>query len=335
MENLCDIIERDLFHGKIPHFSEYAGSQSVDEFFHLTMLDFSNVQEITAYSDGRVFVKRSFNLWEQQQYQWPENWLNLIAQVYTIDAGVEWNIAKPFASFEKTIREHKLRISIVHPELTPNKQVKMNLRFLDGQSIQLEQFGNLSQLSTLNNIIKNKDNVLVVGPTGSGKTTLLNAMVKKTDQNEHLVILEDTQEITAPHANTTQLIAQNKENYSLEDYCKYAMRLSPNRLVLGEIRSSEVTPFILLMNSGHKGLMASLHANSAKDALTRMATLMSYYSKLQSDYNQLLKIIAQAVDYVVYVEAGKIKEMIKVNGSDNGVIYFEDACSSFEFEQAS
>jgi type IV secretion system protein VirB11 len=335
MLNLCQIIENDIFHGKIPMLKDYLQHEGAKDFFEFNMLNFDQVQEITIYSDGRIFYKHQFNQWREEVIHWPIQALELIAQVHALQAGVAWNITEPFVSFEKKIRGQRLRISLVHPELTADKQVKMNLRFINQSIFDLQNFANLEQINTLKALINNKENILVVGPTGSGKTSLLNSMLRQTSIDEHLVILEDTQEITPPHKNTTQLLSRNKENYQLEDYCKYAMRLSPNRLVLGEIRSSEVTPFVLLMNSGHRGLMASLHANSAKDAINRMATLMSYYAKIQGDFNNLLKIVSQAVDYVVYVESGKICEIIKINGSDNGVIYFEDACSSFAFEQAS
>jgi Flp pilus assembly CpaF family ATPase len=335
MHKLCQIIENDIYHGKIPVLADYLQYENAENFFEFSMLKFEHVQEITIYSDGRVFYKQKFNQWHDEMINLPINSLELIGQVHALQAGIAWNISEPFVSFEKDIRGHKIRVTILHPDLTADKQVKLNLRFLNQNILTLHDFANTEQIKTIETLIKNKENILVVGPTGCGKTTLLNSMLRLTPQQEHLVILEDTQEITPPHKNTTQLLSRNKLNYQLEDYCKYAMRLSPNRLVLGEIRSAEVTPFVLLMNSGHKGLMASLHANSAREAISRMATLMSYYSKIQGDYNNLLKLVAQAVDYVMYVEAGKVCEIIKINGSDNGVIYFEDACSNYSFEQAS
>jgi len=275
------MIERDIFNGKIPKIEDYQQQEEAQDFFEFAMLNFHQMQEITIYSDGRVFYKTQFDRWSEAAITLPSNALELMGQVLALQAGVAWNLAEPFASFDKNLRGQKLRITMLHPDLTADRQVKMNLCFFGKVQIDLERFATDQQQIVLEDLIMRKENILVVGPTGSGKTTLLNCMLRLAPAEEHLVILEDTQEITAPHKNCTQLLARNRANYQLEDYCKYAMRISPNRLVLGEIRSAEVTPFVLLMNSGHKGLMASLHANSAKDALTRMATLMSYYSKIQ------------------------------------------------------
>jgi Flp pilus assembly CpaF family ATPase len=100
--------------------------------------------------------------------------------------------------------------------------------------------------------------------------------------------------------------------------------MSPERMVLGEIRSHEVTPFIMAMNNGHKGFMSSIHANSASDALHRLALLFCLYSETKSlDFEMVLKLICKNIDIVVYMENKKVVEVIEVLGSEKDNCFYQ------------
>ena len=101
------------------------------------------------------------------------------------------------------------------------------------------------------------------------------------------------------------------------------MRMRPQRLILGELRGREVIPFLLAMNTGHRGLLSTLHANSAVDAIERVATLFSLYSSQEIPYQHLLKMITQNIDAVIFLERGEIKEAISVLGQEKGHIFYE------------
>jgi Flp pilus assembly CpaF family ATPase len=101
--------------------------------------------------------------------------------------------------------------------------------------------------------------------------------------------------------------------------------MRPDRIILGEMRSVEVTPFILSMNNGHKGLMSTIHSSSAKDSLARVALLFSLYSDNQNiDYTLIMKLICSNIDCVIHIEDKRVKEVIRVLGSNGEVPYFED-----------
>ena len=137
-------------------------------------------------------------------------------------------------------------------------------------------------------------------------------------------MLEDTQELHSTHPRLTRLISTQKEGRTLKDYLAHTLRLSPDRIILGEMRSHEVVPYLLAMNTGHKGLMSTLHASSAMDALLRVAQLFTLASgQKEISYQEVLKLVCRNVGYVVFMEKRKITQIIKVFGSDGDQPLFD------------
>ena len=153
-------------------------------------------------------------------------------------------------------------------------------------------------------------------------------MASRILKNEHVVIIEDTSEIQLLHPFTTRMLATDQENKSMEDYLAYAMRMSPDRIIVGEIRSKEVIPYLLALNTGHKGCLTTIHANNAIDALHRIALLYCIYGKGQLDYYLILKLVCNNIDSVIFMENKQITEVCKIFGSENGNIIFESMIGS-------
>ena len=105
---------------------------------------------------------------------------------------------------------------------------------------------------------------------------------------------------------------------------KYSMRMSPDRIILGEIRSAETESFLLAMNTGHNGLISTIHANSAKDAIERFALLFKIYSSKDLSYELVLKLICNNIDYVIFLKNKSVKEVISVYGSEDNQIFYEN-----------
>ena len=104
----------------------------------------------------------------------------------------------------------------------------------------------------------------------------------------------------------------------------YSLRLSPDRILLGEMRSHEVVPFLMAMNTGHRGLMGTIHSSSAADALHRAALLFSLYGgEAQLNFDKVMELLCRNLEYVVFMENKKVKEVIKILGSDKGTPFFE------------
>lgn len=318
---LTDIAEK-LQLSLVPHPEDYPESSFITNFFTLNFFS-EEYNEVIIRSNGDV-ITNSNNIKEHKKLNFHNNYIELAFEVFCLRHNQNWNDANPFVSFG-TSSTHKTRYSFIHAKLSSSGLSQVNIRYQAKQLHKISDF--VSEKSTyelVKNIIKNKNNLLITGSTGSGKTSFLNSLQEHIGKLEHLIILEDTHELSFEHHHKTHLISSDAAKESLEDFCHYAMRLSPDRLILGEIRSKEVTPLILMMNTGHKGIYSSLHANNAIDGVHRLATLMSYYSKLQTSYESLLKLISKSVEYIIHLDNKKITEIVKINGSDCGQIFFEN-----------
>lgn len=239
---------------------------------------------------------------------------------------ISWNYKKPFQSFDFTKNDHVFRATLLHHSISKFQESKLFLRRIRPHKFEIEDFVADKALS---NIIKNKifskSNMIISGSTSSGKTSFINALISIIDSEEHLVVLEDTKELFSQVHKITSLLSQEHiHDKNLVNYCSYALRLRPDRIIIGEIRSKEIVPFILSMNSGNKGLLSSLHANSAIDSISRMGILFSLFCESkQLSYPMILKLICKNVDSVIHLHDRKIIQVIDLIGCNNENPIFE------------
>ncbi len=299
----------------------------LEDIYHLKFLQrplaHPRLQELILHS-SQVFQIQAQSREYGQIEHLSEDDFQMALEVFAQKHHQTWNYTSPFCSFQAKIFGQTYRVTLCHACLTPGKNSKAFFRALRPRTFSLEDFGmNERAMDFFCESLKQKKNVLIVGPTGSGKTTFLNALTDAIDRSEHLIILEDTHELLGDGHGTTHLLAGEEEAKSLEQYCAYALRMKPDRLIIGEIRSGEVVPFLLACNTGHKGLMASVHANSAVDALTRLGLLFQIYSPHKGlDFAQVLKIICQGIDHIAFFESKRVVEVIEVLGSEGDTPYY-------------
>lgn len=169
-------------------------------------------------------------------------------------------------------------------------------------------------------------NILVIGGTGSGKTTLVNAIIKEiSDQlpDERLVILEDTGEIQCCSKNNFLLHTSIEIGLTL--LLKVSLRLRPDRILVGEVRGAEALDLLDAWNTGHEGGVATVHANNAESALTRLKSLISRNSAAPKAIEPL---IAEAVHYIIHISKTKggrrITGLLEVQGYENGQYITQD-----------
>jgi pilus assembly protein CpaF len=143
----------------------------------------------------------------------------------------------------------------------------------------LSAFAPPAVATLLRTIVESRCNVLVSGATSSGKTTLLNSLAALVAAGERIITLEDIAELQLPHPHVVRLEARSANaegsgEVTLAQLLRTALRMRPDRLVLGEVRGAEAVQLVQAMNTGHDGSMATVHANSALDALARLCSLV-------------------------------------------------------------
>lgn len=148
-------------------------------------------------------------------------------------------------------------------------------------------------------------NVLVSGGTGSGKTTLLSVLANRIPKGERIIVIEDSSELQIEYEHvvffeTRMPDAQGKGAVTIEDLVKSSLRLRPDRIIVGEVRGGEALDLVQAMNTGHKGCMGTVHANSEEDAIVRLEALaQSSDSKLSEKALQYQ--ISSAIDVILQV----------------------------------
>ncbi len=157
----------------------------------------------------------------------------------------------------------------------------------------------------LTEAVRCKKNIIVAGGTGAGKTTLLNSLSKQIESDQIIITLEDTYElrIDKPHVRrlltrSSQIESQGDISFSL--LIKNAMRMNPDRLIMGEVRDEAAYDLLHALNTGHRGSISTIHANSVIDALWRLETLASM-AKLNSSLLAIRRQISRVVDLVVFI----------------------------------
>jgi type IV secretion system protein VirB11 len=165
--------------------------------------------------------------------------------------------------------------------------------------------------------IDRRENFLIAGGTGSGKTTfggaLINEMVARGDPNERYVILEDTREIQCRAQNLVQL--RTAEAADLGRLVRTTMRLRPDRIVVGEVRGGEALALLKAWTTGHPGGVTTIHANSAKAALTRLASLVQ-----EAGVPPQPELIAETINLIAFITRAtsvrRVTEVVRVEGYD-------------------
>ncbi len=185
---------------------------------------------------------------------------------------------------------------------------------------------------TILKLIEGRSNIIISGATGSGKTSLLKALLGEIPVQERMIVLEDTSELRFSRENAAFLCVRTKTLNSLpeihlRDLVKQSLRMRPDRIVIGEVRGEEALDLLHAMNTGHRGCMGSLHANSTRDAIYRLQGLiqMSQAALSETSTSDLLARNIHAVIHCSRDEQGRrrVVEIAFVRGRDAEQIILE------------
>jgi pilus assembly protein CpaF len=245
-------------------------------------------------------------------------------------------ILSPDSPYVDTMLPDGSRVNIVAPPLTligpcltirkfPSKRPTINDLITNGTLDQRIAY-------FLNVCVLGKMNILVSGGTGSGKTTLLNVLAAFIPKGERIVTIEDTPELAIQHFNSVKLQTKPQTPGSsailARELVANALRMRPDRIIIGECRRSEAFDMLQAMNTGHSGSMSTLHANSPRDALARLETLCML-TGIDFPLLALKKQISSAIDLIVQIKRfrnGKrrVIAISEVTGMEGETITLQD-----------
>ena len=202
------------------------------------------------------------------------------------------------------------RVNVIVPPLSL-KGTAISIRKFSEKPITLDMLKNFGSMSdkmctTLKIAGASRMNIVISGGTGSGKTTMLNAMSKMIDPGERVLTIEDAAELRLqqPHWLPLETRPPNLEGQgaiTIGDLVKNALRMRPDRIILGEIRGAECFDLLAAMNTGHDGSMCTLHANSARECLGRMENMI-LMGDIKIPKEAISRQIAESVDLIVQVK---------------------------------
>lgn len=296
------------------------------------LLQDDNVTEIMVNSPSDVYIEIDGNIVKEESISFvnDEHIIRTINRLIE-PVGKTIDVNNPMVDARL---EDGSRINAVVPPLSKNpvitiRKFKKNIVTMDDLVLN----GTLTPYMAefLEVAVKAKLNILVVGPSSSGKTTLLNILGNYIDDNERIITIEDVMELNLRQKHVVSLETRSA-NYdgikevTIRDLVRNSLRMRPDRIIIGEVRGSEAFDLLQAMNSGHDGSLTTLHANSSRDALSRLETMI-LMDGLKIPMGALREYIGNAIDLIVYITRMKdgkrkivdISEVIDNNDSENAL----------------
>lgn len=279
-----------------------------------TLLDNEDITEILCNSYNVIYYEEAGQIKKHNDAFFSKHNYHSFVQRMLLETGQQINLERPFTDG----KWKNFRLHIIQAPLS-QKSTLISLRRKAKETWTLKKLKSLNSISDtehslLQNLIKERKNILVIGPTNSGKTSLLNSLLQEVPKTERVVCIEDTDELSLPNFLSAKLLTRDDpqkqlSNYSQADLLKQSLRMRPDRLLLGEIRSHEAKDFLMMLSTGHQGCMASLHADQAHQALWRLEMLIQMAAP-QWNSNSIQKLISLSLNYIILIKKEGSKRRI-------------------------
>jgi pilus assembly protein CpaF len=292
------------------------------------------ITDVLVNGPDQVFVERRGRL-ELTSFKFRDN-AHVINVAQRIAAGVGRRVDESSPMVDARLADGS-RVNIVLPPLAL-KGAAISIRKFSKRNITLHRMatqGNLSpgMVNLLKLASRCRLNIIVSGGTGSGKTTLLNALSHFIDHGERVVTIEDAAELQLqqPHVVSLETRPENTEGLggvNQRDLVRNALRMRPDRIILGETRGAEAFDVLQAMNTGHDGSMTTIHANSPRDSITRLESMVMMANG-NLPLMSIRRQIASAVHMIVQVERmrdgmRRVTRITELAGMEGDVIMTQD-----------
>jgi pilus assembly protein CpaF len=304
------------------------------------LIDDKTVTEIMINSHTEIFVERNGQVTKHPgSFESQERLENIIQ---TIVGRVNRLVNESTPIVDARLKDGS-RVNVVLPPVAL-KGPTMTIRKFPEKPFMMEDLVRIGAISAevsdlLLKLVKAKYNIFIGGGTGSGKTTFLNALSNFIPNDERIITIEDSAELqiySVPNLvslETRNANTEGKGEISIRDLIKSSLRMRPNRIIVGEVRGAEALDMLQAMNTGHDGSLSTGHANSTKDMLSRLETMVLSGASLPVEV--IRKQISSAIDIMVHLtrlrdRTRRVVEISEVLGVHDGEIKLN---SLYEFEE--
>jgi pilus assembly protein CpaF len=318
--------------------------QILDEIFGLgplqPLMDDPSVADVLVNTSGTVYVERNGRL-ERTDVRFHDD-RHLLQVIDRIVSSMGRRIDDASPMVDARLPDGSRINAIIPPLAVDGPHLSIRKFKEDGLSADdLVRTGSLSEpmLRLLEGVVRARLNVLISGGTGAGKTTLLNVLSGFIPATERIVTVEDSAELRLrqPHVVRLETRPANVEGFGAVPQRLLvinALRMRPDRIIVGEVRSAEAIDMLQSMNTGHDGSMTTLHANSPRDALSRLETMVAM-ADLKLPDRAVRAQMASAINIVVQVTrlsdgSRRIVQISEIVGMEGDVVTMQDI---FKFEQ--
>lgn len=294
-----------------------------------TLLTNKEVSDICINGGRHVFIDRGTQVeFQSIQPEWKSDELKSWVIQELSQVGITWDARFPFVD-GTLLSGHRIHVAF---PTQANRPTYISLRRTSHCPL-LEQelpshgdrWEQRTEFESLVNAFRNKETLLISGATGSGKTTLATDLISGLPDNERIIALEDTPELSPRHPHFISLVSRNDNSdgfggVTLRDLLRQTLRMRPDRIILGECRGDETLELLQVLNTGHGGALATLHANSPKDALRRVELLCLLASQGTIPVPVIRELLAVGVRWLVHLEHRKIKHICRIEGREGDTI---------------
>ena len=286
---------------------------------------------INGYRD--IFVERSGRLQKLENHFESRQELETIITKFVSQSGRVVNESEPIVD---THLEDGSRVNVVMPPVALNGPIVTIRRFpREAMTVQkLISYGSITPevAEVLELLVRARYNIFVSGGTGSGKTTFLNALSNFIPRDERIITIEDSAELQIKNIdNLVRLETRNagpdgSGAITIKDLIKSALRMRPDRIVVGEVRGAEALDMLQAMNTGHDGSLSTCHANSTYDMLSRLETMV-LQGAAGLPLEAIRQQIASAVDIIIHLsrlrdKSRKTMQIVEILGYDTATRTF-------------
>ena len=342
-----EIVSEVIKSGKLPRSMdpERIKKEVFDEALRLgpleDLLDDPTVSEIMVNGPHQVYVERGGRLQLTDLQFADDASVNAIIERIVAPLGRRIDESQPYvdARLKDGSRVNAIipPLSLSGPSITIRKFSKKTLTVED-----FIRFGtwNANAAAFMEVCVKLRKNIIVAGGTGSGKTTLLNLLSSFIPETERIVTVEDAAELKLVQPHVVRLEArppnvEGKGAVTIRDLVKNCLRMRPDRIIVGECRSGEALDMLQAMNTGHDGSLTTVHANSPRDVVSRLETMV-LMSGMELPSRAIREQIASAVDIIIHESrladgSRKVTAITEVTGMEGQNIVMQDL---FTFRQS-